>query len=146
MRGGGKGRRSFAWGGGVFLGFAGAILDFFSSYLILAQSTASEMGTMAGPSSSGIIWGIGIATLGVLLAVTSFALVLPVSGARMGEFGALMVAYGLVMLFIGASMYSGITAMANGALFPAVAMFVFGTLMIVNGVLMRRPHVQPAVP
>ena len=131
------GLRSATWVAGVLLGFVGAIIDFYSTYLILNQSqTVNEMGMAAGYTSAGLAWGIGIAVLGVVLVVTSAALLFPLRMNRMGDFGILMVVYGLAMLFIGSSMYLGVASMMSGALIPAVYMLAVGALMIANGALM----------
>ena len=79
-----------------------------------------------------------VAALGVVLAATAPAAVLRFSAGRMADFGALMVVYGLVMLFIGGAMYAGLTSMTQVTLFPSSGMFVVGVLMVANGALMRR--------
>jgi len=133
------GLHTTAWATGVLLGFAGALLDFYSGYLILVQAQmVNGMGMVEGYTSTGLTWGIGLAFLGVVLFVSSVALVLPSRMNRMGDFGALMVVYGFAMLFIGSSMYLGLTSMMSGVFSPALAMLAVGVLMIANGTLMRR--------
>lgn len=126
---------------GMVLGFAGALLDFYSGYLLLTSSSmdTSDMGMIAQSNASGLVWGIGIAALGVVLAVTALA-TRSLMRTRMRDLGGLMMVYGVAMLFIGTSMYAGITSMTQGALFPSLGMFVVGALMIVNGVMMWRPR------
>jgi hypothetical protein len=138
------GERSAVWVGGVVLGFAGALLDFYSGYLILTQSpvVAGEMGMVTSSSAASVIWGVGILALGAVLAITTFANGLRVSAVRMKDFGSLMVVYGFVMFFIGLSMYTGITSMTGGVFLPAYAMFVVGALMLANGVLMRQSYTR----
>lgn len=132
------GIRRATWVVGVLLGFAGAVLDFYSGYVILAQSwMVNDMGIFTGYTSTGLAWGIGVVSLGVVLAITSMAVMFYGRMNRMGDFGVLMIVYGLAMLFIGGSMYLGIAAMMNGAFFPAFAMLALGILMITNGALMR---------
>jgi len=133
------GLRTTTWAAGVLLGFAGALLDFYSSYLVLVQAQmVNGMGMVEGYTSTGLTWGIGLAFLGVVLFVSSVALVLPSRMNRMGDFGALMVVYGFAMLFVGSSMYLGLTSMMSGVFSPALAMLAVGVLMIANGTLMRR--------
>jgi len=127
---------------GVILGFAGALLDFYSGYLLLTNSGmgASDMGIdtlIAQNNSIGLVWGVGVVALGVVLAVTALASLSPAK-TRMKDLGALMVVYGLAMLFVGGSMDAGITSMAQGALFPALGMLGIGALMIANGTMMLR--------
>jgi hypothetical protein len=138
MQTGVSGIRHATWAVGVLLSFAGAVLDFYSGYAILAQSNMiNDMGIFTGYTSTGLAWGIGVVSLGVVLAVTSLAFMLPSRMKRMGDFGVLMIVYGFAMLFIGSSMYLGLTATMNGAFFPASAMLALGILMIANGALMR---------
>jgi|GEM_PF-4679214 len=124
---------------GMILGFAGALLDFYSGYLLLTHSGMEEpgMGVITGNSASGSVWGVGIVALGAVLAVTALA-TLWSKGTEMRDMGALMLVYGAAMLLIGASMYAGITSMAQGSLFPASGMFLVGALMIANGAMMWR--------
>lgn len=123
---------------GIGLGIVGAILDFYSGYQIAAQSMSTSSDMAMGSTTPGIVWGIGILSLGgVLLGTAVGSAVLPWA-AKMKDLGALMVVYGLAMLFIGVSMYLGFTSMMNGALFPAIGMLLVGTLMIANGAFMRR--------
>jgi predicted tellurium resistance membrane protein TerC len=139
------GRTPLAWIG-VALGFAGALLDFYSGYLLLSQPSGSSemgMGTMLASSWAPLIWGTGIVFLGIVLAITSLALVFGSLSRRMRDFGALMVVYGLAMLFIGSSMYAGVTSLMGGNLAPAIGMLVVGILMVANGVLMWRPRNPP---
>ena len=113
---------------GVVLGLAGATLDFYSGYQLTTQS---------GMMGSGQSWGVGLFLLGVVLAVTALVSLSPGS-LRMKDLGALMVVYGVVMLFIGALMYLGYTATMEGATFSGVGMLAVGLLMVVNGALMSR--------
>ena len=129
---------------GAILGFAGALLDFYSGYLLLAGSNmrTTEMGMVTQGGGPGVAWGIGISALGIVLAATAVASILRLGAGRMADFGALMVVYGIVMLFIGASMYAGVTSMTQGAPFPALGMLVVGALMVANGAAMRRPRMM----
>lgn len=124
---------------GMVFGLAGALLDFYSGYLLLTHTGMDEpsMGVITANSASGSVWGVGVVALGVVLAVTAFVTLLSMA-TRMRDLGALMLVYGAAMLFIGASMYAGITSMAQGAIFPASGMFLVGALMLANGVMMRR--------
>jgi hypothetical protein len=125
---------------GVILGFAGALLDFYSGYLLLTNTgmAASGMGT-GTLDSTGLVWGTGIVALGVVLAITAAASLSSMQ-ARMKDLGALMAVYGLVMLFVGGSMAAGLTSMAQGAIIPALGMLGIGMLMIANGAMMFRPR------
>ena len=124
---------------GFALGVAGALLDFYSAYQLLVQP---EMDTsVMGASSNGgtaVVWGVGIAALGAVLAVTAILTILSVGIRSMQDGGTLMVVYGCVMLFVGGSMYSGITSMVQGATLPALGMLAVGVLMVANGFMMRR--------
>ena len=120
---------------GLLLGFAGALLDFYSGYLLLAQQ---------GMSSAPEVWGAGILCLGAVLAVTALASVYPPWMGMMAEFGSLMIVYGLVMLFIGGSMLSGFISMMQGGTLSGIGMIVVGAFMLANGGWMRRaPSMQP---
>lgn len=114
---------------GTFLGFAGALLDFYSGYQLLSQPSMS---------SAPEVWGFGILSLGAVLAVTTLASAYSPWTDRMAEFGSLMVVYGLVMLFIGSAMYSGLISMLQGGFFSGLAMIAVGALMILNGGWMWR--------
>lgn len=127
---------------GSVLGLVGAGIDFISGYLILANSmvTTNNMGvSMTAFSPGAVAWGIGLVSLGVVLVLSALALVSSIGMNRMGPFGALMIVYGVVMLFIGSAMYAGFGFMMNGSVVSGLAMLVVGTLMIINGVFMRRP-------
>jgi hypothetical protein len=128
---------------GVFLAVAGALLDFYSGYLILAQSamTTNDIGMVIpqyAPSALG--WGAGILVLGVVLLVTALAIVTSFGMGRMKTLGALMALYGILMLFIGVSMYWGVTPMMQRAALPGLGMLVVGALMVFNGAVMRGPR------
>jgi len=123
---------------GVILGFAGALLDFYSGYLLLTNTGMGASGMGTGTlDSTGLVWGTGIVALGVVLAVTAAASLSSMQ-ARMKDLGALMVVYGLVMLFVGGSMAAGLTSMVQGAIIPALGMLGIGMLMIANGAMMFR--------
>jgi hypothetical protein len=126
---------------GLILSLAGAILDFSSGYLFFAHSTTTtnDMGvSMVNHNSSAIYWGIGIVILGALLVITAIIGNSSVGMRRMSFFGTLMVPYGVLMVLIGASMYSNISPMMQGSLVLSGGMFLVGALMIVNGFWMRR--------
>ncbi|HEV2137802.1 MAG TPA: hypothetical protein VGR53_03090 [Nitrososphaerales archaeon] len=124
---------------GVFLAVAGSILDFYSGYQILAQSTTNDMGVVVMQyTSSGLAWGVGIIILGAALVITAPAVVSSFGMRRMRTFGTLMVAYGIIMLFVGISMYRGVTPMMQGITFSGLGMLVVGPLMVFNGAIMWR--------
>jgi hypothetical protein len=124
---------------GVFLAVAGSILDFYSGYQILAQSATNDMGIVAMQyTSSGLAWGVGIIILGAVLVVTAPAVVSSFGMRRMRTFGTLMVGYGVIMLFIGISMYRGVTPMMQGITLSGLGMMVVGPLMVFNGAVMWR--------
>lgn len=127
---------------GFALGVAGAMLDFYSAYLLLAQPGMSPNGMEAAASSGGtaVVWGVGLAALGAVLAVTAILSINMVGIRSMKDSGGLMVVYGGAMLFVGVSMYSGITSMTQGAMFPALGMLFVGALMVANGLAMLRPR------
>ena len=145
MRGGLFGRSRLRSVGlfGVFLGLAGALLDFYSGYQILSQSAMTSGGggmVENGFTPSGLVWGVGISVLGAVLLVTATASATSVGMHRMKTFGAIMTLFGILMLFIGVSMYSGVTPMMAGAALSGVGMLAVGALMIVNGAAMTRPR------
>ena len=126
---------------GFILGFSGAFLDFSSGYLILTQSsmTIDTMGvSMTEYNYSTLAWGIGVSSLGAVLIVTAIVSVSSFGKTRMGVFGFLMILYGVVMLLIGESMYSGIAPLMEGSFLSSVGMFAVGAIMVLNGVLMSR--------
>ncbi|MDA4119019.1 MAG: hypothetical protein OK436_00345 [Thaumarchaeota archaeon] len=124
---------------GVFLAVAGSILDFYSGYQILAQSTTNDMGMVVMQyTSSGLVWGVGIIILGAALVITAPAVVSSFGMRRMRTFGTLMVAYGIIMLFVGISMYRGVTPMMQGITLSGLGMLVVGPLMVFNGAIMWR--------
>ncbi|MFI5421794.1 MAG: hypothetical protein ACHQ1H_12565 [Nitrososphaerales archaeon] len=126
---------------GIILSAAGALLDFFAGYLILSQSTITtmEMGvTMSHYNSNALVWGVGISLLGVILVVTEIVSLTSIGMGRMNIFGFLMMGYGVLMLFIGTAMYSGVAPMMNYSVESSAGMFVAGALMLVNGGLMVR--------
>jgi hypothetical protein len=127
---------------GFALGVVGAILDFYSGYLVLGQSSTNDMGMVVVQSSSALAWGVGLFILGALLAITAFASVTSL-GVRIGKsFGALMAVYGIIMLAIGGFMYSGFAAMMGGALVPSLGMISIGALMVLEGLVMRKARVH----
>ncbi|MHB2036916.1 MAG: hypothetical protein ACYCPW_09290 [Nitrososphaerales archaeon] len=126
---------------GFILGFAGAILDFSSGYLIFVQSmvTTNTMGvSMTEYNSFAVVLGIGLFVLGGLLIITAIASVSSFGNMRMRIFGLMMTVYGVVMLLIGELMYSRIAPMMAGSFLSSAGMFAVGFLMILNGVLMVR--------
>lgn len=120
---------------GVFLGLAGALLDFYSGYLFL---TPSVMGGPIGGTAANLAWGVGVSVLGVVLLVTAVASARPLGRLRMKTFGEMMALLGIMMLLIGASMYFGATPMMTGATLSGIGMLAVGTLMLANGSLMSR--------
>lgn len=127
---------------GSVLGFVGAGVDFISSYLILADSmvTTNSMGvSMTAYSPGAVAWGIGLSAFGAVLVFSALATVSSIGLNRMRLFGALMIVYGVAMIFVGAAMYTGM-ALMSGYIISSLAMFVVGTLMILSGAFMRRPR------
>lgn len=131
---------------GVFLALTGAFLDFYSGYQILTQSAMvnNEMGmVLAQYTTSGLAWGVGLLALGAVLLVTALASATSLGTNHMRTLGALMALYGVVMLFVGASMYGGVTPTMQGATLSGLGMLAVGTLMVLNGFLMRRSGRMP---
>ena len=129
---------------GFGLGILGAALDFYSSYQILAGSTTDEMGMTAAQSApSGTAWGVGLASLGLLLAVTALVGASAMGARRMSLFGTLMVAYGVVMVIIGAAMGAGASPTMQTASLTGSGMLAVGALMVANGALMLRKGKTP---
>ena len=141
MRGGflSRGRLGSVGLFGVFLGLAGAILDFYSGYQILSQPVIPG-GIGMGQNAYTLGWGIGILALGAVLLVTAAASATSSGVHRMKTFGATMALYGIVMLFIGVSMYSGASPMMAGTALSGLGMLAVGALMVVNGAVMSRPR------
>lgn len=126
---------------GFVLGVLGSFLDFTSGYLILsrAMTSTNEMGTMINTYSlSNLAWSISLFVLGAIILITSLASISKAGLARMHLFGTLMIAYGIIMLFVGGTMFARIAPMMNGYLISSAGMFVVGALMIANGALMNR--------
>ena len=140
MQGGGEDAEGAGgvWLFGIILGLAGALLDFYSGYTLLAVPAmgVNEMGVTQG--TPGVVWGFGVVALGVVLLVTTLASIASRGARRMGDFGALMTVYGAVMLFVGSFMLLGFTQMMTGAAPTGAGMIAVGVLMGANGVLMRR--------
>lgn len=124
---------------GVLLGFAGALLDFYSAYsLLTAEPVGAAEGMGMGAAGTGYFWGVGTGFLGAVLLVTSLAALVTRDHGRMRGFGALMVVYGAAMLFIGGSMAMGLEQMAPGTSVPGYGMLLVGVLMVANGAVMMR--------
>jgi hypothetical protein len=119
---------------GLVLAVLGAALDFYSSYQIVSYPT---MGMME-PSQSATVWGVGLATLGVLLLITAIAGVTSFAVGRMALLGALMTLYGILMLFLGIAMDFGVSPAMQTATLAGVGMLAIGVLMVVNGYMMLR--------
>jgi hypothetical protein len=117
----------------------GAALDFYSSYRILSYPT---MGMME-PSQSATVWGVGLASLGVVLLVTASAGVSSFGVGRMALLGALMAIYGVLMFFLGAAMDLGVSPGMQTAMLAGVGMLAVGVLMVVNGYMMLRQRRVP---
>lgn len=134
---------------GFLLGLVGSILDLTSGYRILSQAMirTNEMGMMSSTYSlSNLVWSISLFVLGAFLLITSLASISQAGLARMHLFGALMIAYGIVMLFVGSAMFVRVAPMMNGYLVSGMGMFLVGALMIVNGALMNRRVMQSMLP
>jgi hypothetical protein len=126
---------------GVVLAFAGAALDFFSSYQFVIQSrmTQNDMGViMVEYDASSLEWGVGLSALGALLLGTALLNFTGLGMRKMHLFGILMATYGVIMLFIGFSMYSGIAPIMTERFLSSIGMFIVGFLMLGNGVGMTR--------
>jgi hypothetical protein len=120
---------------GLVLAILGAALDFYSSYQIMSYPTAGMMES----SQPATAWEVGLASLGVLLVITAVVGISPLRAGRMALFGALMTIYGVLMLFLGAAMDSGISPAMQTATVAGLGMLAVGVLMVVNGLMMLRP-------
>jgi hypothetical protein len=135
---------------GFVLGVAGAVLDFYSgsTFLSLSMSTTTMMGvTTTHYNTIAQDWGIFLLGLGGVLAITAVLNATSLGMKQMKLFGGLMMSYGVVMLVVGALMYSGVTpvmAQQFTTLISGFGMFGMGVLMVVNGVFMAR--VNPSGP
>lgn len=125
---------------GIMLGFVGAALDFFSGYVLLQASVNFVNGGMglATQGTTGTVWGIGVVALGLVLLATTIAALIPSGIPKMGDFGSLMIVYGIAMLFIGAFMVSGFSSPMGNSVLSGLGMLSVGILMLVNGTLMWR--------
>lgn len=127
---------------GLVLSLAGAALDFSTGYLILQNqlmTTTDNMGMVVTQyNASSLFWGLGLLALGVLLIATGFLSLTAIRMKRMGLFGSLMAAYGMIMLLVGYLMYSGLTPIMQGSMISSLGMFLLGVLMIASGVLMSK--------
>ena len=95
---------------------------------------------MTEHNSTALAWGIGVSGLGAVLIITAIVSLSSSGKTRTHLFGSLMIVYGVAMLLIGGSMYSGIAPMMEGAFLSSAGMFAVGALMILNGALMSRAH------
>jgi hypothetical protein len=127
---------------GVVLGLVGAFLDFSSGYFFLTQSMVSsiDMGVITNTyNSSALAWGIGIFAFGLVLVITALPIISRTNMTRMPLIGTLMIFYGIAMLFIGASMFSGFAPLLMStelSFLLSFGMFAIGILMVMNGVMM----------
>jgi hypothetical protein len=129
---------------GLALGFAGALLDFYSGYLLLTDSGTSTdvMGMVTQSNAAALAWGIGVSALGATVAVTTIIAILPIGAYKMRDLGALMAVYGVAMLFFGSVMYLGVTSMMQGTSIVGLGMLIVGALMMLNGAIMRRSQMS----
>jgi hypothetical protein len=117
---------------GFILSMLGGLLDFASGSLLLIN----RMGGYLGLSSVG--WGLGLFVLGGMVVLTGVESV-TMAGMRFKNIiSALMIVYGLAMLFVGWAMSSGTSLLMGGASLNGYAMVAVGVLMIANGALMTR--------
>jgi hypothetical protein len=132
---------------GLILGLVGALLDFTTGYFILERgvmriTTMNGMGqTMTEYNSSVLAWGIGVLVLGAMVLITALASLSSLGMRRMNLFGALMIVYGMAMLFVGGAMLTGLAPMTmteGYTLLSSLGMLVVGALMLLNGFMMNR--------
>lgn len=135
MDGGSGGPRGTAVAG-LVLAVLGAALDLYSSYRVVSYPTTGMM-VSSQPAAA---WGVGLASLGVLLLATAAAGASSLGVRHMAFFGALMTIYGVVMLFLGVAMDSGISPGMQTAALAGAGMLLVGALMAVNGLMMLRPR------
>ena len=133
------GGRSGSGIAGIILGSVGALLDFYSGYLLISGPGMQAAMTGAAQSNAvGLIWGVGVSSLGVVVAASTIAVALPAWAHLRRDLGALMAVYGAAMLFFGGAMYLGATPMMQGGLLSGLGMLAVGALMLINSVSMRR--------
>jgi len=125
---------------GSVLAILGAALDFYSSYQIMSYPTTGMMES----SQAATVWGVGLASLGVLLLIMAVAGVSSLGAGRMALFGTLMTVYGVLMLFLGAAMDFGVSPAMQMASLTGLGMLVVGAVMMVNGFMMLRSGRTPA--
>jgi hypothetical protein len=92
-------------------------------------------------NSSAEAWGIFFAILAAVLVITAMMSITRFGMKKMSLFGVLMMGYGIVMIFLGFLMSSGITPMMqqqSSTQLSSVGMFVVGALMLSNGLIMAR--------
>lgn len=135
-------RRSQAVTLGLLVGIAGSFLDYYSGYQI-SQSGMMLPGmgiTQVEYNTTSLSWGIGIMALGTAVFITALLGATSLGRERMKLFGSLMATYGVLMLFVGISMYEGVTPMMQGSSLLGSAMVVVGVLMTLGGGLMVLPR------
>ena len=126
---------------GLILALAGAVLDFYSSYLFatLTNMTVENMGVkVTSHNSVAFGWSVGLFVLGCALVIAGIGSVSMIGRKRMSSFGLLMVGFGGIMLLIGGAMYSGLTPMMAGSSLSGLGMLIVGALMVLNGLFMAR--------
>ncbi|MHB8566497.1 MAG: hypothetical protein ACYC7D_09800 [Nitrososphaerales archaeon] len=121
---------------GFFLSIAGAILDFTSgSPMIQSQTMYNTMGFVMSTYNPQYLV-VPLNVLGILVLATGIISITPIGKGRMGLFGGVMVALGVIMVLIGVDMYS-----SAGMAFPTMellgtGMLLVGVLMAINGIAM----------
>jgi hypothetical protein len=122
---------------GFIIGLIGGLLDFASaSFLLLGQGGGASM--VNGSSASVYEWAAVLIALGVAVIVTSFLSIVSV-GIRFGRvFAILMIAYGVIMMIVGAGMTAGYIMATDVSMIYSYGMFLVGAAMLVNGIMMSR--------
>ena len=88
-----------------------------------------------------LAWGIGVVALGAAVLATALLGATSYGRRRMRAFGYLMASFGVLMLFVGVSMYTGVTPAAmQAAQLSGIAMLIVGALMMFSGALMVSPY------
>lgn len=127
---------------GFVLGLVGGLLDFYSAYQFIAGGMG---GSAMQYTSSGMAWGAGVAVLGVVVVTSAAVSVTPFGAEHMRAFGALMVAYGVLMLAVGFGMGGGTVSAMDPGSQTGFGMIMVGGLMAINGFMMLRAEMMFAL-
>lgn len=122
---------------GFILGLVGGLLDFASaSFLLIGQNGSTGM-MNEGPIPS-YLWAALLVLLGSVVILTSVLSVVSIGIRFARVFALLMIAYGVIMMIVGAGMTTGYIMSGDVATIYSYGMIIVGGAMVVNGIMMSR--------